>query len=64
MEISYKKTNPISIEDVKNANKFKHISDEEATEILQTINALSEIIYLYQKEKNKQFIEPQYLQAA
>jgi hypothetical protein len=64
MQISYKKTNPISIEDVKNVNKFKHISDEEATAILRTIKALSEIIYQYQKEKNKQFIEPQYLQAA
>jgi hypothetical protein len=66
MKITYQKYEQLTIKDIRDVEEFKEINDEEATEILNTINQLSLIIYENVKPKKSIQIDinKQYLQAA
>lgn len=58
------KIEPVTIDDIRKINGNENISDEDANELLHSINHLVEIIYHHYKSGNMEYMEQEYLQAA
>lgn len=56
-DIDFKRTNDITIEEVKACSIFAHLTDEEALEVIETLKLFTKIAYdVYKKTVNREEI--------